>query len=316
MNVRRAIARIASAAALGATLAGAPVGQGAAFAQSGAQSGAQTGAQSGAQTGDQNGTQSGAALDTGEGLPVAVDAAGAIEWHQDQKAYVARGDAVARRGDLTVAADVLIAYYRDMPQGGTEIWRLAAEGNVRITTPTQEVTGDRAVYDIDRTVAVVTGDGLKLTTPTDVVTARDSLEYWEAERIAVARGDAVALRGDNRVNADVLVGLFEETPAGALDMRRIDAQGNVVITTPTDVARGESGVYDLRTEIATLTGDVDLTRGRNHLHGDSAEVNMKTGVSRLVTLADGGPRRVQGLFIPGEAAGVPGSRPATQGGAQ
>lgn len=286
--IGRAVSALVSAAVLTAVLAGAPCAPGIAHAQAGAE------------------------LDAGEGLPVAVEAAGAIEWHQEQKAYVARGDALARRGDLTVTADVLIAYYRDLPQGGTEIWRLAAEGGVRITTPTQEVVGDRAVYDIDRTVAVVTGDGLKLTTPTDVVTARDSLEYWEAERLAVARGDAVAVRGDNRVTADVLVGLFEETSAGVLEMQRIDGQGNVVITTPTDVARGRQGVYDLRTEIATLTGDVDLTRGENHLHGDAAEVNMKTGVSRLVTLA-GAPRRVQGLFIPGDAAGAPGRAGAESG---
>jgi lipopolysaccharide export system protein LptA len=112
----------------------------------------------------------------GQSLPLSVDADQSIEWHQDQKAYVARGNALATRGDMSVSSDVLIAYYREIPSGGTEIWRLAAEGSVLLSTPTQKVEGDRAVYDVDRQVAVVTGDGLKLTTPTDVVTARDSLE--------------------------------------------------------------------------------------------------------------------------------------------
>jgi lipopolysaccharide export system protein LptA len=240
---------------------------------------------------------------SGQGLPIAVDADQAIEWHQEQKAYVARGNAVAKRGDVTITGDTLVAYYRDIPTGGTEIFRLAADGKVHIFSPTQNVYGDRAVYDVDKQVAVVTGSNLKLVTPTDVVTARDSLEYWENQKLAVARGDAMAVREQNRVNADVLVGLFAEGEAGSLEMTRIDAQGNVVITTPTDVARGRQGVYNLKTDIATLTGDVRLTRGENHLNGQTAEVNMKTGISRLLNTGDRSGGRVKGLFIPGQQAG-------------
>ena len=246
---------------------------------------------------------------SGQGLPIAVDADQAIEWHQEQKAYVARGNAVAKRGDVTITGDTLVAYYRDIPAGGTEIFRLAADGKVHIFSPTQNVYGDRAVYDVDKLVAVVTGSNLKLITPTDVVTARDSLEYWETQKLAVARGDAVAVREQNRVNADVLVGLFADGADGSMEMTRIDAQGNVVITTPTDVARGRQGVYNLKTEIATLTGDVRLTRGENHLNGQTAEVNMKTGISRLLSTGDRTGGRVKGLFIPGQQPGG-GAQPA------
>ncbi|UEM22144.1 hypothetical protein JL100_005175 [Skermanella mucosa] len=244
----------------------------------------------------------------GDGLPIAVDADQAIEWHQEQKAYVARGNAVAKRGDVTIEGDTLVAYYREMPSGGTEIFRLAADGKVHIFSPEQNVYGDRAVYDVDKQVAVVTGSDLRLVTPTDVVTARDSLEYWETQKLAVARGDAVAVREANRVSADVLVGLFAEGAGGALEMTRIDAQGNVVITTPTDVARGREGVYNLKTNIATLTGDVRLTRGDNHLNGQTAEVNMNTGVSRLLSTGNRTGERVRGLFVPGQQPG--GAQPA------
>ncbi|EWY38054.1 hypothetical protein N825_15595 [Skermanella stibiiresistens SB22] len=245
------------------------------------------------------------------GLPIAIDADQAIEWHQEQKAYVARGNAVAKRGDVTITGDTLVAYYRDSPAGGTEIFRLAADGKVvHIFTPAQNVYGERAVYDVDKQVAVVTGSNLRLVTPTDVVTARDSLEYWQAQKLAVARGDAVAVREASKVNADVLVGLFEEGAGGSLEMTRIDAQGNVVITTPTDVARGRDGVYNLKTNIATLTGDVRLTRGDNHLNGQTAEVNMNTGVSRLLNTGNRTGERVRGLFVPGQQPGGAGAPPA------
>jgi len=233
-------------------------------------------------------------------VPIAVDADQAIEWHQEQKAYAARGNAKAVRGNTTLTADVLVAYYREAPGGGTQIYRLAADGNVHIVSPEQEVFGDRGVYDIDQKVAVVTGKNLKLITKTDVVTARDSLEYWEDQHLTVARGDAVAVRNENKLRGDVLVGLLVDDGQGGMKMQRLDADGNVVVTTPTDIVRGRHGIYNLVTDIATLTGDVKLTKGDNQLNGDSAEVNMKTGISRVLTQANKPGERVHGLFLPGQ----------------
>src|SRR5262249_56734800 len=132
----------------------------------------------------------------------------------EQREVIARGNARAVRQNVTVTADRLIAFYRPKngaaPQptqsiatgttdtGGNEIYRVQAEGNVQIFTPTDHVQGDRAVYDMDQAVLVVTGRNLKLTTPSDMLTARDSLEYWSQKHMAVARGNAVVLTNDGR----------------------------------------------------------------------------------------------------------------------
>ena len=67
--------------------------------------------------------------------PIDINADTTIEWHQNEKAYVARGNASARQGDLTVYGDILTAYYRDTPDGGTQIFRLTSEGHVHMTSP-------------------------------------------------------------------------------------------------------------------------------------------------------------------------------------
>ena len=67
-------------------------------------------------------------------------------------------------------------------------------GQCRIATETQTVYGDHAVYDVDRDLLVVTGKNLKLVTPRDTLTARDSLEWYDDKQLAVARGDALAIR--------------------------------------------------------------------------------------------------------------------------
>ena len=112
----------------------------------------------------------------GDNLPIQIQADSGIEWQQDQHLYIARGHAVAIRGPGETHADTLVAHYRPAKEGNfggnTEIYRVEAEGRVTLRRDQQIVTGDRAVYDVDKAIAVVTGKGLKWTTPSDTVTAR------------------------------------------------------------------------------------------------------------------------------------------------
>jgi lipopolysaccharide export system protein LptA len=272
--------------------------------------------------------QSNLGLDLGKGgdKAVQIEADQGIEWRQTERVYIARGNAKAKRGNATVSADTLTAHYRPAksaagrPSGGgddltgsTEIYNVEAEGNVRFETETQSVTGDRAVYDLDQATIVVTGKNLKLATPRDTVTARDSLEWWDAKQLAVARGDATAVREGKRVRADVLTAEVVRDQKGAQHISRIDAQGNVVLVSKDEVGRGDSAVYNVESGIATLVGHVRLTRGENELRGNYAIVDLNQNVSRLLgsppsdTLTGGKPQRVEGLIVPrqGSAPSLP-----------
>ena len=226
--------------------------------------------------------------------PIEINAEEGIEWQQKNKAYIARGNARAAQGDVAVLADTLSAYYRETEDGGTDIWRIDAVGRVRIVTPTQRAFGDKAVYDVEQGILILTG-GSRLETETDRITARDSLEYWEKRNLAVARGNAIATRGENRLRADVLTAYFAKDVGGTSQVRKVDAFDNIVITTPDEIVRSSRGVYDVETGIATLTGQVKITRGNDQLNGEYAEVNLNTGVSKLFGR---GTRGVQGIFTP------------------
>ena len=255
------------------------------------------------------------------GKAVHVEADQGIEWRQSDRVYVARGNAKVTRGNATVYADTLTAHYRptkaaaekpaassDDPAGGTEIYYVEADGHVRFETETQSVTGDRAVYDLDQATVVVTGKNLKLLTPKDTVTARDSLEWWDQKQLAVARGNATAVREGKRVTADVLMAEVERDEKGGQHIARIDAQGNVVLVGKDEVGRGDSGVYNVETGIATLVGHVKLTRGGDELRGNYAVVDLNNNVGRLLgsppsdTLTGGKPHRVEGLIMPRQGA--------------
>ena len=68
-----------------------------------------------------------------------------------------------------------------LDQGSTEIYELDAIGHVHIYTATDNAWGDHAVYSLDSDVLVLTGQHLKLTTPHDVITAKDAIEYYSRE---------------------------------------------------------------------------------------------------------------------------------------
>ncbi|MGE5476509.1 MAG: LptA/OstA family protein [Bacteroidales bacterium] len=243
-----------------------------------------------------------------------------IEWISEANRVIARGNAKAVRGTMTVTADSLTAYYHE-GASGNEIWRLDADGNVTITTPTETATGTKATYDLEKAIFVLRGSPSKLVTPTDTVTAKDTLEYWENERMAVGRGDAVASSNNGKsIKADVLTAHFKDkdgTPAGkkpagkkaasggdrssSLELQRTDAYGHVVLITPTDQVTGDRGDYNLETGIATVTGSVKLVRDGNELNGGYAHVNMNTGISKLFGAAPGakdGETRAHGTFTP------------------
>lgn len=299
-------------------------------------------------------------IDLSQGGAVEVTASDGIEWRQNEQVVIARGNARAVKDGVTVDADRLLARYRPQPGragtaaaastpspaaggatraaspatpgrepglgGSNEIWRLEAEGNVRINTQTDTARGDRAVYDVDQAVLVLSGRNLGLTSGQQDISARDSLEYWSQRRMAVARGNALVVdRAENRrITADTLVAYFLDDPAaapgagpqparaapaaaprvqtpsgrdvpGAGKLDRVEAFGNVEIRTPTEVVRGSRGVYSAATGMARLLGEVRITRGDNQVNGTEAIVNMRTGVARLVS-APGA--RVQGLVMP------------------
>jgi lipopolysaccharide export system protein LptA len=151
--------------------------------------------------------------------PINVQADNGIEWQQDKQLYIARGNAVATRGPASIKADTLIAHYREAKGGGNtntgsnnEIYRIEAEGNVVITRDNRTVVGDHADYDMDQGIGIVHGKALKMTTATDVITAKDALEWYDQKQVAVARGDAVAVRqGGRTIKADTLTAYMVKT---------------------------------------------------------------------------------------------------------
>jgi lipopolysaccharide export system protein LptA len=230
-------------------------------------------------------------------LPIEIEAEAGIEWRKNEKLYIARGNASAKRGDFTVRADTLSAHYRDKAVGGSEIWQIEADGNVRMTSPGRNITGNHAVYNLDTRVLQVTGPNLGVDTGKEQLTAEDHLEYQDVPQIAIARGNVVVTQNDRRVRADKMTGHFQRQADGKQELVRLEAEGNVQVQTPDTYAESAAGDYDLTKDLMTLSGNVKVTTGGNQFNGEFAEVDVKSGVSRLLG-SPGGTGKVNSLILP------------------
>lgn len=90
-------------------------------------------------------------------------------------------------------------------------------------------------------------------------------------------------------------------------IKRAEAKGNVLVTQKDQTAKGETGIFDVKTNTITLTGNVAVTQGQNVLRGDRMVVDINTGVARVESNK---AQRVEGLFSP--SAPQPPAAPAPQ----
>ena len=223
--------------------------------------------------------------------PIEVNAENGIEWQQENRRFIARGNAIATQGDVSVAGDELMADYRALSDGSNELYRVFATGNVTMKSATETATGDAAVYDFDKAVLVLEGNQVKLVTEDGSVSSRRILQYWSQERVAVADGTAVAEDAENRrLFADKLVAFFRQPGQGQTtqsvsrgrdDIVYMQAFGNVRMETEKETVLGDRGSYNIESGIATLDGSVKITQNNNQLGGGFAVVNVKNGTSRL-----------------------------------
>jgi lipopolysaccharide export system protein LptA len=130
-----------------------------------------------------------------------------------------------------------------------------------------------------------------------------SLEVRDKDKVATFSGNVHVIQGDTDLRSKTLVVFYEGDdaakggikaaqpgPGGSSQIKRLEANGNVLVTQKDQTATGDKGVFDMKTNTITLIGNVVVSQGQNVLRGERLVVDRGTGVSRM----EGG--RVQGIF--------------------
>ena len=158
-----------------------------------------------------------------------------------------------------------------------------------------------------------------------------TLEVRDKDKLATFSGDVRVKQGDTGMRCKTLLVFYEQDaadsgksmpaakpgPGGEQKIKRLEARGAVVVTQKEQTATGELGIFDMKANTVTLTGNVMMTQGKNVLRGEKLVVDLTSGVSRVES-GKNGTGRVQGLFLPGsatpDAAAKPGAPAPAQGG--
>ena len=134
----------------------------------------------------------------------------------------------------------------------------------------------------------------KVSTPVEV--EANEMEIIDADKQAIFRGKVNAVRGSQKIQSDVMTVFYADVkqPDGTSKSQasKLDAKGNVTITTRKQVITGEWAKMDILANTLLVGGRVKLVEGKTTLQGEKLSVDLSTER----TLMSGG--RVKGSFVP------------------
>jgi lipopolysaccharide export system protein LptA len=120
--------------------------------------------------------------------------------------------------------------------------------------------------------------------PVDVTA--DRIEVQDRADRAMFAGNVHVTQAELTLDTERLTVAYSS--AGSIQIDRLDASGGVVVTSPSETARGDFGVYDLNRKLITLVGNVRLTRGDSNIIGSRLVIDLNSGRAVI----DGGPAGV------------------------
>jgi len=149
------------------------------------------------------------------------------------------------------------------------------------------------------------------------------LEVHDKDKMAVFSGDVHLVQGDTDMRSSKLVVYYDDqppppapspksgkgaqasaqiTPQQNQRIKRVEAKGGVRVMqrSQNQIANGDEGIFDMRSNTVTIQGHVLISQGPQVLKGDRLTVNMNTGDSAMTCDTPKGqaPCRVTGLFDP------------------
>lgn len=167
--------------------------------------------------------------------------------------------------------------------------------------------------------------GLKLSGDKPIQIESDKLEVRQAENVAIFTGNVTVVQGPTLLKAGKMLVYYVKSKSGSdktaaatapagdtgsagsamtgsSNIDHLEVDDKVYIKSDDQVATGDRGTFDMKTEVLVLSGDkVVLSQGVNVLVGCKLTVQMKTGLAQV----EGCGKRVQMSLTPGSQTGAP-----------
>ncbi len=167
--------------------------------------------------------------------PIEVTADTALEWDRANLNFTAKGNAVVKQGESSINAPTITANYSDTDKG-VLIQSVTASPNAKLIQPNETLTA-------------------------------------------------------NNVTATFNLGVLSD----------VEANGNVILkTSKNETLYGDDANYDAGKRVITITGNVRIEQGQNILTGNKAVFDLNTNVSTMTATPDVNEGRVKAIFYGGQ----------------
>lgn len=145
--------------------------------------------------------------------------------------------------------------------------------------------------------------GLQISGNQPIEIESDRLEVRENDNIAIFTGNVSVVQGETLLKSGKMVVHYAPGGGGGAmgssEIERIEVEEKVYVESEGQVATGDQGTFNMRTEIMELSGrQVVLTEGDTVVVGCKLVVHMATGEAKLDGCRDGDQRRVRMLLKP------------------
>lgn len=125
----------------------------------------------------------------------------------------------------------------------------------------------------------------------------DRSEVRQKENTALLIGNVIATQGNLIFKADEVTAYYTSADGATNpDLSRLDAKGRVNLTSPSETASSEWGIYDVKNRLITLGGRVILKRGTTVIEADRLEMNLVSGITKFDGVKGGDKGRVKARF--------------------
>lgn len=128
--------------------------------------------------------------------------------------------------------------------------------------------------------------GLKLSGDQPIQIESDKLEVREKDNLAIFTGNVSVVQGPTLMKSGKMTVYYTQgggsAATGSANIERLEVDGKVYLKSENQVATGDRGTFDMKSETFVLSGnEVVLSEGANVLMGCKLTVQMKTGQAQV-----------------------------------
>ncbi len=225
-----------------------------------------------------------------------VEADESLEWFEKEKYYLAKGNVILKKDDVTLKANIIKADYV-FENGENILKKIIAKEEVILTKDNTKATGQYMTYDLEEKIANISGSFQTFSSPSGYVESKKIITFDNLNNKAEAEGDVkIILSNKTVIYADNIKADFESNNKS---LKKAVARGNVIIENKAKgrKSKADLGVYNAIDEIIRLTGNVVIINQKSKLSGSKGITNLRTGISNIVGDKKN-KKRVKGTFSP------------------